>query len=258
MAQISEIFTVTTIVKTFYNDESVSSATGFFFKHNGRLFLITNKHVIYGDNYGQNTVTPTPHVNKIKINLHTSLSNIFLNQEITIDLIINGHRQWLEHSYPFVDVVLIPISIDQTKYFISNVDRTTIDCNDVVIDDFERIFVIGYPYGWYDTLNNLPVVRIGHLSSPFKVAFKGKPMMVGDVITHPGMSGGPVIMKINDYIERLPDGSTQMMLGHQRRILVGVNSGQYMADAVPDERLNLISIWHSDVILQILGINCLL
>ena len=88
-----------------------------------------------------------------------------------------------------MDVVLIPIKLDRKKYVIAKTDKSMIDASDITAD-FEKIFVMGYPHEWHDKFNNLPVTRVGHLSSPFKIPFKNQPIMLGDVETHRGMSGG--------------------------------------------------------------------
>lgn len=182
------MFTVTTILKTFLDDQQIGVATGFFYVHNDKLYIVTCKHVIYGNNFGQNTQAPVAQVNKLKLNLHTNIQNSTQNEEVTVNLINNGNRIRLEHQYTDVDVILVPITIDRTRYVISNVDTTLLNYENLVIPDFERIFIFGYPFGWFDQFNNLPIVRTGNLASPFQVPFQGKPIMLGDVITHEGMS----------------------------------------------------------------------
>lgn len=119
--------------------------------------------------------------------------------------------------------------------------------------------MMGYPYGWYDVANNLPVTRVGHLSSPFKIPFQGKPIMLGDVETHSGMSGGPVFMKLEDYVT-IEGNQSIKHLGAHRLLLVGIHSGQPRWDLVDRTtgevtdtiRHSLIHIWFSDLILEIL------
>jgi hypothetical protein len=159
---------VTTVLKTFFNEKQIGVATGFFYKHNERIFLVTNKHVIYGSNYGQNDVPPNPQINKVVLNLHTDAKDMCFNEEIAIDLFYNETKIWLEHYYEDVDLVLIPIIIDRTKYLFITTNQTLIDFSDIQVNDMEKIYVVGYPRGWYDRFNNLPIVRTGHLSSPFK------------------------------------------------------------------------------------------
>ena len=145
------------------------------------------------------------------------------------------------------------ININRTRFVILALDRTAIDVGNIVVDDFEKIFVMGYPFGWYDNVNNLPITRIGHLSSPFKVAFRGMPIMMGDVTTHEGMSGGPVFMMLVDCVTRDNNGALTRNMGLRKLLLVGINSGQFALPSATTERTNLISIWFPEMILEILG-----
>jgi Trypsin-like peptidase domain len=200
-------------------DKVAGYATGFFFLDKGTVYLVTNKHVIYGKmNYGQDEIRPIPEIDALRLNLHTNIKNSAENEEVTISLFDNERKLWLEHYLTGVDVVLIPLAIDRKKYLFSTISREIIDIKDIVVDDFEKIFVMGYPHGWYDRFNNFPVARVGHLSSPFKVHFQGLPMMMDDVITHEGMSGGPVFMRLVDFITQDGEGKKTRLLGSTRYI----------------------------------------
>lgn len=240
------------------NGQSRGSATGFFFVDDAKnLYLVTNKHVIYGERYYEN---PQPEINQIKIHLHINPQNLSQNEWVTIDLFDGENRKWLEHVNREVDVVLIPIDLDRNRYALLSLDKSLIEASNIQVS-FEKIFVMGYPYGWYDTVNNLPITRIGHLSSPFKIPFQGKPIMLGDVETHKGMSGGPVFMKLEDY-KTIKGKRVVKHLGAWKLLLVGIHSGQprwALVDRTTGEvagrdiRHSLIYIWFSDLILEILN-----
>ena len=237
------IYTLTTIIKITKD----CSASGFFFSEKDKLYLVTNKHVIYGTDF------KGPVIKRITIVLHTEASDSTKNEEIEIELLNgDGTKKWLEHANPNVDVVLIPLNLDK-KYVFSSIDRSFIDDAKNLVTLFEKILVVGYPYGWYDDINNLPIIRIGHLSSPFKVGFRGEPVMIGDVITHSGMSGSPVMMYLRDPITKTTDGQRHVK-SETRFILIGVYSGQFKIPQKEDERPNLINIWFPETILEILDI----
>lgn len=238
------IFTLTTIIKIGKD----RSATGFFFSDKDSLYLVTNKHVIYGTDFKE------PLIARITIVLHSDPSNSTKNDEVVIELLNgDGTKKWLEHSNPDVDVILIPLKLDAEKYIFSTMNRSFIDDVKDLVVLFEKILVVGYPYGWYDDINNLPIVRVGFLSSPFKVGFKGKPVMVGDVTTHPGMSGGPVIMYLRDPLTKTP-GGLQINFA-SKFLLIGVYSGQFKIPQKPKQRPNLINIWFPETIEEILDAN---
>jgi len=256
MPTVDSIYTTTTLIIRLDNGESKGNATGFFFLDDQKnLYIVTNKHVIYGERYYEN---PQPKINEIKLNLHTNPQNLSQNEAVTIDLFHGKNKKWLEHSNQDFDVVLIPVRIDRKRYVIMPTNKSFIESSNIQVS-FEKIFVMGYPFGWYDTVNNLPITRIGHLSTPFKIPFQGKPIMLGDVETHPGMSGGPVFMNLEDYVTI--EGSNRIKnMGAHKVILVGIHSGQPRWDLI-DRRTgqvtktvshSLTHIWFSDLILEIL------
>jgi V8-like Glu-specific endopeptidase len=251
MVEIHEIWTATTIIIGTFNDRDINTATGFFFIDEEKtIYLITNKHVIYGDNYSDN---PAPRINKIRLNLHTNVNDLKQNEWVNIDLFKNGQRIWLEHQNPVIDVILIPIALDRGKYVFLALDKTYLDSENALIY-FEKIFVLGYPRGWYDYVNNLPITRIGNLSSPFKVPFLGiNPYMIADVQTHPGMSGGPVLMDLQDFTV-IKDGKLITYPGRRKFLLTGIYSGQCKIPGM-DERPNLITIWFPELITDIIKAN---
>ncbi len=257
MASIDPIYISTVFIERFENQTPMGSATGFFYFKNNNLYLITNKHVIYGNKFFEKTTKAE--INKFKLFLHTNVSNLKDNQSLEIILIKDTKNLWLEHNDPKIDIVVIPIEIDRTKYIIAPVDDSLLDIEKLVIN-FEKIFVMGYPYGWFDRENNLPITRIGHLSSPFGVPFMGNPIMLGDVETHRGMSGGPVFMELSDYIT-IENGNYTKNLGASKRILVGVHSGQplwQLKDNITNEikeevKHTLINIWFANLIPEIIS-----
>jgi len=240
---VDSIYLSTTLVRKFFGNEFKGNATGFFFQSKeNAIYLVTNKHVIYGDNFsGENA---TPEIDKIEITLHTNRADLSQNKPIMINLFKKKNRLWKEHSKrKDVDIVCIPLDLDRSKFIFASVDEDHLDVSNIKIG-IEKIFVMGYPYGWYDSLHNLPITRIGHLSSPFGVPFHGNPFMLGDVETHPGMSGSPVFMHITDYLA-LHDGKFKRHLGKSKIILLGVYSGQPKWEIKNKKTGELIAIPHS-------------
>jgi len=246
MPNLHPIYLLTTIVK--YGKKT---ATGFFFSDEGVLYLVTNKHVIYNSSYSQ--PSPVPKIDSLTLTLHSNREDLSVNEDVQISLFdADKKRLWLEHSAPEIDVILIPVSIDEQKFVISKMDRSFIDNTDNLLVQFEKILVVGYPFGWYDDKFNLPIVRVGHLSSPFKMSFKGSPVMVGDAITHPGMSGRPVMMLLKDPLSRDERGKLSVKHGN-KYILAGVYSAQF--EVFGKVRRHLINIWFPEVIEWILKEN---
>ncbi|MCX6816130.1 MAG: hypothetical protein NT120_04745 [Candidatus Aenigmarchaeota archaeon] len=187
--------------------------------------------------------------------LHTNAQNISENEEVVIPLFNAGNKIWLEHDNKKADVVLIPVNLDRNRYVLHILDESYIESSNLDIK-IEKIFVMGYPFGWYDNVNNLPITRIGHLSSPFKVPFQNKPFMLGDVQTHKGMSGGPVLMYLKDFVTIDANGNRTMNIGASRTLLVGINSATVNWPIGNETVLSgLIIIWFPELILEILQQN---
>lgn len=253
---INSIYLSTTLVHTFYGDKLKGTATGFFFKSKqGTVYLVTNKHVIYGDNFSDENAVPK--INKIQLSLHTNSDNLQQNDTVTIALFKRKDKIWKEHSRKNIDIVCMPLSLEINKFVFAPVDENYLDASNIKIG-IEKIFVMGYPYGWHDSLHNLPITRIGHLSSPFGVPFRGKPFMLGDVETHPGMSGSPVFMQLVDYVT-VDKGKVTHHMGRSKIILLGVYSGNPVwklkhenATEFNEIPRSLSVIWFGDLIKEII------
>jgi len=87
------------------------------------LYLVTNKHVIYGDDYEHGQ----PVIDAVKLNLHTNPANLTQNEEVTITLFQETNRKWLEHTHPAIDVVLMSLNIDRNRFTISPLDKRSIE-----------------------------------------------------------------------------------------------------------------------------------
>jgi hypothetical protein len=243
MTKIDPIFLTTTIIKRFLGDKECGFATGFFFSDTkNNVYLVTNRHVIYGEKYFEENTKPE--IDKLKLILHINKDNLSQNEEVAIELFKEGVKIWKEHSQKNIDIVCIPLFLDRGKFIFIAIGEDLLDSSNLKIG-FEKIFVMGYPYGWYDTLNNLPITRIGHLSSPFGASFQGYPFMLGDVETHKGMSGSPVFMHLKDYTTTDETGKSTIHLGTVKILLLGVFSGQPQWKVTDRETGKVIEIPHS-------------
>lgn len=208
-------------------------ATGFFYIHKAEFYLITNRHVIIDEKkeiYGD-SVKFYVHLNKEKPDDIKYLT-VRLYDE-------NKKPTWLEHKSnsktSIVDVVAIPINDEIWEYHDSieywsekNQPRNEVG----YLNSFINLSYIGYPLGFFDEINNLPLKRSGTPSSVYGIGFREKPRFLLDVISHPGASGSPVY---------LPLGS-KLMIGD----LVGVLSGSHPGTG-------LVYVWYSSLIPEIIN-----
>jgi hypothetical protein len=60
------------------------------------------------------------------------------------------------------------------------------------------VWFVGYPENRFDTANNLPILRRGHIASIPTVDFNARPQFVIDAQVFPGSSGSPVFAEVSD------------------------------------------------------------
>lgn len=67
----------------------------------------------------------------------------------------------------------------------------------------QEILFVGYPTGFYDRKNFLPIMRKGFISSIPVVDFDGKKQILVDAEVYPGSSGSPVFTVVNGNYQLL-------------------------------------------------------
>lgn len=166
------------------NGEIVKTASGFFFKNNNKIFIITNKHVITDIDelmfvFHQSFEIP----GKVRnFSIGGSDINRIINIHQTFDLCAIEVTQYITKNDKFKFLCVEDI-IDETKL---NYDKV-----------LQNIFVIGYPVGIEDELNKLPIFTSGTTASNLLIDYNGIPEILLNVLALPGSSGSPVFTEIN-------------------------------------------------------------
>lgn len=240
---ISELNVLVVKINTLNKSKTLTgSATGFFFNDNGMSFLITNKHVVSDSYYFQ-------------IYLHNSYSNYSLKNEIIINLYKDDKPNWLDHpDYPNnrADIVAIPMNNAVLgERYLWAYERSIINylseknfLGDVKMSTFAEVIIVGYPLGFYDVENNLPVYRKGAIASTYSINFNQEPCFLIDANLHPGTSGSPVLCSPNNILIS-PKGAFHS----DAFIFLGIHSAEYN---IGKEPLGLCKVWYANLILEII------
>jgi hypothetical protein len=104
----------------------------------------------------------------------------------------------------------------------------------------EEVAFVGYPEGRFDTANNLPLVRFGHISSVPAVDFNDQPVFVVDAPVFQGSSGSPVIW----WHEPVDGGEATMRL-----------LGVMTATMIRHERLETVKTAQTPYVQQMIGLG---
>ncbi len=186
------------VVKQDNGKLTPGTGTGFYFDFAesnsvNRPYIITNKHVVQNAVLGGFEL-----IQRDKNGQPDSLT-----QEL---LIPNFVDQWIPHPDPKVDLCIMPLAGLMNEAHKKNLDfyhkafRSINIPSDLEWNSFnviENVFIIGYPIGLVDTVNNIPLIRTGTTASPPFKDYNGKKEFVVDAGCFPGSSGSPVIYMPN-------------------------------------------------------------
>jgi len=236
---IEPLLLTATRVSTFDGKRPLTGASGFFFEREGRLFLVTSRHVMIDE--------PSQHFpNRIEIELHTDAGNLTRSIGLSVLLYIDGKSVWRQGNDAGGEIDVAVIELDRTALPQSVVLRcftpAHLQRSLQEVEVGNSLLIVGFPLGFHDTLHHLPVVRQAVIASSFGVRFQGFGYFLTDARTHRGTSGAPVVM---------PSPSTDAQLPWK---LLGVHSARMdMADRDLqfDETLGLNCAWYADVLLTL-------
>lgn len=236
------VFFATHYIRTFDGETGLTTASGFLFSRDGRLFLVTSKHVVIDEANGH-------HPTRLVINFHTSEENLTLVKEFSIPLYKYGMSLWraASDSAGMVDIAVVEIDTSALPadaiYHPFLPQNIPSPAQDVPIGS--DLLTVGYPMGFHDALHHLPVARSASLASSYGIRFKGNGYFLVDAWTHRGLSGSPVLWRIPGGA---PEGSKLPWY------LMGVHSARLEArtrDPEHDEVLGLNAVWYSDVLMTL-------
>lgn len=209
----------------------VGAATGFLFQFcvNSERYipaLVTNRHVADDCDYVRLTFTRagdggTPETG-------------------TCDQTILITANAIRHPNPKIDLCIMLIgenikalAANGTPPFFTVLEQSLIPSADVWenLDAIENVTMIGYPRGWMDGINNLPIFRRGITATHPAFDFQGEPKFLVDMACLPGSSGSPVFLyNVGSHSDprnnRLILGSQIFLLGVQYAAPTAVEVGE--------------------------------
>ena len=206
---IDHLSLTTTPVTLFKREELVSQGTGFYFaapvEVGHIIFLVTNYHVLTGSAPSENKVAIG---DNICFQFHESADETGKLRTVRLPLFTkSGRPVWVTNTtFPEADLAVIPVVSDAYKDCKVNCISAEWAKSQMLLRPATNITLVGYPYGFFDTANALPIWKTGTIASEPAVDFEKKPLLLIDVAAFPGMSGSPVFAIASGMYE-LADGS---------------------------------------------------
>jgi S1-C subfamily serine protease len=226
-------------VSTFDGKRPLTGASGFFFEREGRLFLVTSRHVVIDE--------PSKHFpDRIEIELHTDAENLTRSIGFSVLLYLDGKSVWRQGNDAGGEIDVAVIELDRAALPQSVVLRcftpAHLQRSLVEVEVGASLLIVGFPLGFQDELHHLPVVRQAVIASSFGLRFQGLGYFLTDARTHRGTSGAPVVMRSPSTDAELP----WKLLGvHSARMDMGGRDLQL------DETLGLNCAWYADILLTL-------
>ena len=239
---IEPILLTTALIRTFEGPRPLTSASGFFFQRDARLFVVTSRHVVVDRPSGHRP-------DRIEIELHVDEDNLARSAGFSIPLYRDGMSVWRQGKDATGEIDVAVVELDRTALPGTMAYRAFTPAHlPRRIDQVEvgtSLLVVGFPLGFHDTLHHMPVVRHAVIASSYGLRFQGEGYFLTDARTHRGTSGAPVVMRLGDVDpdrEELP----WLLLGvHSVRLDVGTRDLRF------DESLGLNCVWYADILMTL-------
>jgi len=243
-AAIDALLLTSTRVDTFAGTRALTSASGFFFRRDGRLFLVSNRHVFFDE--------PSAHFpDRIEIGVHTDRQDLTRHAVVPIALYRGELGQWRDakDAGGLVDVAAIEIAPDvlPADAVLEAFDESHLEAGDEDIEIGDALTIVGFPLGFHDTVHHLAVARNASIASAYGIRFQRQGCFLTDARTHRGSSGAPVL-------RRRPRSAAAAASAPLPWQLVGVHSTRMdmrTRDPSEDEGLGLNCAWYSDVLVAL-------
>lgn len=223
--------------------KSMGWASGFFFKINEKIYLISNLHVFNGKNIFTDEIINNNGAIPGFFNLdfhiiENSKTGGYHHHEAGIDNVelYNKYENEDDFNLESPKYILHPIFgkkidvsvIELTNYFEDNLNLFLISFDikeiDIEIDIriMDDVFIVGYPIKSRIMPNNYPIYKSATIASE-PDAFDELPIFYVDGKTKKGMSGSPVIRKKNISVI---ENKETLALSTERLDLIGIYSGR--------------------------------
>lgn len=225
-----------------------NTATGFFYKHKGQLYFITNRHAVFD-------VEDCFFPDELILSLHKKIG---ISGDFSINLRDSNHEKlWLEHlQYQYVDIAVIRVDEEKIKEKGFHVEAFSRDYDlpgNRYISIGDYLLVVGYPLGIHDGKHNTPIIRSAIMASVYPLPFDGKPYFLIDSCLHEGTSGSPVLLQPTTVI-RYTNGRAEVVMDRKesfKRYLLGI----HCADWDKYNQTNLNFVWYAKLITEIIEGN---
>lgn len=233
------------LVRTYYNETLLSTATGFIVNSLKGPSLVTNRHVVTGrDNFTDKPLSKYSAIpNKVVIS-HNRKNLLGEWIDITEPLINEqGKPLWYEHPILGQKADIAALLLTQTNDVATypyDLDKP----NELTLKPSDIVSVVGFPFG-LSVGGKLAIWATGFVASEPEVDYENLPIFLVDCRTREGQSGSAVIAQRNNGALLHSGGVNQLKMGVITDFL-GVYSGRI------NDNSDIGMVWKSSSIVELL------
>ena len=234
-------------IKMKFGSTELATGTGFFYRRNDRLFLVSNWHNFSGRDPSSRKPLSDHGGVPDTVSCYMCLNEQFIKREwFDFPLLESGSPAWYHHpvSGSAIDIGALPVALNEKFRAIVLNDIHTEKMTLRVSHD---VYVLGYPLG---TMNSygLPVWKRASVASEPGTS---EPNYLVDTATRSGMSGAPVIFRYRGFYKNdlhAKEVANDDWFG-EGDMFVGIYSGRIGASSV-EAQLGIV--WKPHLIDEIL------
>ena len=236
-------------ITPLFDRHPLSEATAFIWRRHGRLYLITNWHVVSALDFFTKEHLSEGGARPNKLRCH--FLRLEQRERELIDVQIrdeNDQPLWLVHfeqqTQP-IDIVAVPLDDEALKTAVMLLPMNELAQAKLAVMIGMDVFILGYPFGSKSPA--LPIWKRGSIASEPDLVRNSTGYYLVDTASRPGMSGSPVILRSwsNHILESIMWTTSNEQLPIDR--IIGVYSGRLRPT---DAQIGLV--WHVDYIDQII------
>lgn len=243
MPLIDPLLLATARLSTFLGAQYLTNASGFFFRREDKLFLVSSRHVFIDATSGHRP-------DRLEIEFHTRPGNAAQTTVLSVLLYRSGIATWRQgrDKDSEIDVGVLEIEPGALRGLQGlpafSPRQLAVDQDDVPIG--QSLLIPGFPLGFHDAVHRLPVVRHAVLASPWGLRFQSRAYFLTDARTHRGSSGAPVVLRCAPS-DTNDDFSWRLLGIHSSRMDMGNRHPTL------DEALGLNISWYADILMTLTG-----
>lgn len=227
---VDPLSTQTLLLELQANGSAMGCASGFVVEHDQTNLLVTNWHVLSGRdaNTGQPMHSSGAIPDEVSIVHHGTTLGTWLNRKEALNG-PDGKARWHEHPQgQSIDVAALPLSAIDPAVQLYPFDLSLAD-TDLVPQVAMPAQIIGFPLGLAGP-GNFPIWKTGHIATDPDLDYKSMPAVLIDATTRGGMSGSPVVVRMNGGFATRSGNYTIAQAG-PTTLFLGVYSGRIHADS---------------------------